>query len=93
MGTKKIYSDLPIHPGATLADELEARAMTQRELAKAMGRPVQVVNEIVRGKRSITAETALQLEAALDTPAEVWMNLQQHYEMTKARLKLAAEAS
>ena len=78
-------SDLAIHPGEVLAEELEARAMTQRSLARAIGRPEQVINEIVRGRKGITAETALQLSEALGISAEFWMNLQSNYALTLAR--------
>jgi HTH-type transcriptional regulator/antitoxin HigA len=70
-----------------LAEELEARAMSQKALALKMGRPVQVVNEIVLGKKQIVAKTALDLEAALKIPAEFWMNLEIGYQLTKARLE------
>ena len=81
----RLESDLAIHPGELLAEELEARGMTQRALAEAMGRPAQVINEIVRGKKAITAETAIQLEDALGTSAPLWLSLQSSYELTKAR--------
>lgn len=50
-----------------------------------MGRPVQVINEIVRGKKAITAEMAVQLEAALKVPAHLWLNMQSSYELKRAR--------
>ncbi len=83
--TVRIESDLAVHPGELLAEELAARGMTQRALAEAMGRPPQVINEIVRGRKAITAETALQLERTLGTPAYLWMNLQAQYELARAR--------
>jgi addiction module HigA family antidote len=95
MVTKKAqlhHSDLAIHPGEILADELEARAMTQRALAEAIGRPEQVISEIVHGKKGITAETALQLAAAFGVSAEFWMNLQTSYELTLARRSARARA-
>ncbi|MEX0786979.1 MAG: HigA family addiction module antitoxin [Dehalococcoidia bacterium] len=76
---------MAIAPGEILAEELEARGMTQRELAEKMGRPAQMLSEIVRGKKAITAETALQLEEALGPSAEFWMGLQTSYELTLAR--------
>ncbi len=88
MVTKKerpYHSDLPIHPGEVLAEELEARGMTQRSLARAMRRPEQVINEIVHRKKGITAETALQLSAALGVSPKFWMNLQTNYALTVAR--------
>lgn len=81
----RIESNLAIHPGELLAEELEAREMTQKQLALAMGRPPQAINEIVRGKKAITAETALQLERVLGIPAHLWMNLQTRYDLTRAR--------
>ncbi len=83
----QVFSDLAIHPGETLEEEIEFIGMTQQELAKRMGRPPQVVNEIIRGKKSITRDTAVELEKVLDIPAYFWMNLQTHYELTLARLK------
>jgi HTH-type transcriptional regulator/antitoxin HigA len=87
MTTKRAWPDVAIPPGETLAEELEARAMSQKALALKMGRPVQVVNEIVLGKKQIVARTALDLEAALKIPAEFWMNLEIGYQLTKARLE------
>ena len=81
------HSDLPIPPGETLADEIAARDMSQTELAARMERPVQVVNEIVRGKKAITDHTALGLEKVLGIPATFWVNLEQEYRMTLARLR------
>jgi addiction module HigA family antidote len=72
-------------PGEVLADELEARRMTQKALAEAMGRPAKTVNEIVRGKKSITAETALQLERVLEVSAQFWMNTQTRWDIARAR--------
>lgn len=78
-------SDLIWHPGELLGEELEAREMTQKELALAMGRPPQAINEIVRGKKAITAETAVQLERVLGIQAQFWMNLQTSYDIKRAR--------
>lgn len=84
---RPIRSDMAIPPGEILAEELEARGLTQRELANQIGRPAQVINEIVRGKKAITPETALQLEQALGPSAEFWMGLQTTYELTLARAR------
>lgn len=78
-------SDLAIHPGELLAEEIEERGLTQKALAEAMGRPAQVVNEIIRGRKAITAETAIQLEHALGPSARFWLNLQSMYDLTRAR--------
>ena len=87
MTTRRVWPDVAIPPGETLAEEMAARALSQRALALKMERPVQVVNEIVRGKKQIVARTALDLEAALKIPAEFWMNLEIGYQLTKARLE------
>ena len=83
----EVYSDLAIPPGETLADEIAARGMSPRDLSACLGRPVQVVNEIVRGKRAITEDTAHGLEKVLDIPATFWLNLEQNYRTTRARLR------
>ena len=84
-----VESDAPFsHPGVMLAEELEYRGMSQRALARRIGRPFQVVNEIVRGRKSITAETALQLEAEFGTPAYLWLAVQTDYDLYVAREKM-----
>ncbi len=85
--TTRSFSDLPIPPGDVLEEELEAVGMTQKELAIRLGRPPQVVNEIVRGKKAITPGTALDLEKVLGIPAAFWVNLEAGYRMTLARNK------
>ena len=87
-----VESDYASHPGWLLAEELEVRGMSQRELARRIGRPYQVVNEIVRGRKAITAETALQLEAEFGTRAYIWLGLQADYDLVMARQKLKASA-
>ena len=86
-----VYSDLAIPPGETLSDEIASRSMSQTELAARLGRPVQVVNEIVHGKKAITDHTAIGLEKVLGIPAAFWVNLEQNYRMTKARLRERAD--
>lgn len=80
-------SDWAIHPGELLAEELEVRAMTQKALASALGRPAQAVNEIIRGKKSITADTAVGLERVLGTPAYLWLRLQAAHDLALARAR------
>ena len=80
------YPDVAVPPGEYLAEEIEARGISQKELARCMGRPVNTINEIINGKKAITAATALELEKALGVPAHVWVNLQGQYELTQARL-------
>jgi HTH-type transcriptional regulator/antitoxin HigA len=74
-----------IPPGESIQEELNARGWTQRQLAKKMRRPIQAVNEIIRGKRQITAETALGLASAFGTSAEMWLGLESRYRLHLAR--------
>ena len=85
--SQRVWSDLPIPPGEVLAEELEERGMTQKELATRMRRPAQAINEIVRGKKAVTPQTALGLERALGIDASFWMNLETTYRLTLARNK------
>jgi len=79
--------DYAIHPGETLAETLEELGMSQAELAQRMGRPLQMISEIIQGKKAITAETALQMERATGVPADFWNSSQRNYEATLARLE------
>ncbi len=89
----ELRSNYPVHPGAILAVELAARGMTQRDLAAAMQRSARMVSEIVRGRRPVTAEVALDLETALDIPAQDWVNLQARHDLTVARLHRAQRSA
>lgn len=75
----------PIHPGEMLRDELEARGMSQKKFAGLIGMPYTAFNEIVNGKRPITTDTALKIEAATGIPAYIWINMQSAYNMQTAR--------
>ena len=75
------------HPGILIKDELIAREIKQKEFARDIEMPLTVLNEIINGKRSITADIALSLEKALDIPAEYWMRFQAGYEIDCARIK------
>ncbi|MBQ3739627.1 MAG: HigA family addiction module antidote protein [Bacteroidales bacterium] len=79
------YGAFPTHPGEVLKDELEARGISQRELADTIGLTYSVVNEILNGRRSLTAKTALMFEAALDIPADALMYLQTKFNMQTTR--------
>lgn len=67
----------PTHPGEILLEEfLKPARMSQVELARQMGVPIQRINTLINGKRDMTAETAILLSRALKTSSEFWMNLQ-----------------
>jgi addiction module HigA family antidote len=72
----------PVHPGEILMkDFLEPMRITQYRLAKSINVPARRINEIVHGKRAITANTALRLSRYFGTTEQFWMNLQMRYDM------------
>ena len=83
--TQKLQPAIVFPPGRVIGEELEARNWTQRDLAEIMGRPSQTINEIVKGTKQITPETALELSAAFGTSAEFWTNLETSYRLFVAR--------
>lgn len=77
---------IPTHPGEILRDQfLEPLGLTQVALAQHLGVPVQRINEIVRGKRGVTSETAWLLAQAFDTTPEFWLNLQSNHDLVVSR--------
>lgn len=74
------------HPGEVLQEEwLSPMGLSQYALAKAIGVPPRRINEIVKGERSITADTALRLAAFFGTDAQSWINLQTDYDILRAK--------
>ena len=73
-----------VPPGETLRETIEAKGMSQAELAKRTGRTPKTINEIIQAKAPITAETAMQLEHVLDVPARFWMGLESRYQTALA---------
>jgi addiction module HigA family antidote len=73
-----------------LEEFLKPKNMTQVELAKLLGVPIQRINTLINGKRGVTAETAVLLGRAFDTSPEFWMNLQVACDLYAATKKLAA---
>jgi antitoxin HigA-1 len=77
---------IPTHPGVVLSQEfLAPLGLSQVALAAHVGVPVQRINELVRGKRGITPETAWLLAQALNTTPEFWINLQSAYDLARCR--------
>ncbi|MBO7594446.1 MAG: HigA family addiction module antidote protein [Salinivirgaceae bacterium] len=74
-----------IHPGEIIKDEIMARGITQKKLAEQMGVPYTVFNEILNGKRPVSTEYALLLEAALGIDANIWLGLQSDYNLQKIK--------
>lgn len=78
-----------IHPGEILLEEfIKPMGLSQTQLAQAIDVPPRRINEIVLGKRGITADTALRLAKAFGTSVQFWMGLQDEYELREARARL-----
>jgi addiction module HigA family antidote len=89
MKMKKNEQMPPIHPGEILLEDfMKPLGLSQYRVAKAINVPPRRINEIVQGKRAVTAETALRLERYLGWPAQVWLNLQSRYEMETTAPKM-----
>lgn len=82
----------PVHPGVVLAEDfLKELEISQYRLAKGIAVPPRRINEIVQGKRSITADTALRLGKFFGMEAQFWMNLQSHYDLEIAKDAIAGK--
>ncbi len=82
----------PVHPGEILdAEFLEPLGVTQHRLAVAVGVPPRRINEIVHGKRGISADTSLRLARFFGTSQRFWLNLQTRYDIERARDALGDE--
>ncbi len=91
MSTRQTANELiphsATHPGVLIANELEVRDdINQKELADLLGVKTSFLNEIMKGKRPITADIALLLEKALEIPANFWLNFQAQYDLDVARI-------
>ncbi len=79
----------PIHPGEVLIEDfIEPLGVTQHSVATAVGVPPRRINEIVHGKRRITADTALRLARYFGTTDRFWLNLQARYDLEVERDRL-----
>lgn len=76
----------PIHPGEMLLEEfLKPMGITQRKFAEKIGWTSAKLNELIHGKRGITADSAIDLSAALKTSPKLWMNLQMPFDLKQAQ--------
>jgi antitoxin HigA-1 len=84
----------PVHPGEILLEEfLKPLGISQNRLGRDLGVSPRRINEIIHGKRSITADTALRLSRYFGTSAEFWLGLQADYDLDMAKDKLADRLS
>ena len=75
----------PVHPGTLLKEEIEYRGVSQKQLAQQMGVSYSVLNEILNGKRPVSIEYALYLEADLGIDAQLWIQMQADYNLQTAK--------
>lgn len=88
--SEKLYP--PIHPGEVLMEDfIEGFGITQNRLAVSIGVPPRRINEIVHGKRAITADTALRLGRYFGVSPQFWLNLQTKYELELAEDRVSEQ--
>ncbi|MGO1320612.1 MAG: HigA family addiction module antitoxin [Galactobacter sp.] len=89
---EKLYA--PIHPGEVLMEDfIKGFGITQNKLAVSIGVPPRRINEIVHGKRAITADTALRLGRYFGIEPQFWLNLQTRYELELAQDRVADQVA
>ena len=75
---------IPTHPGLVIKDALQARKMSAHLLARELGVPANRISEIIRGRRRVTAETALRLAKYFGNSPEFWLRLQMNHDLGRA---------
>jgi addiction module HigA family antidote len=75
---------MAVHPGMMIKPELEERGITQKEFARMLGMQASHMSEVLRGKRTLSAELALKMEKAIGIPAKTLLNAQTQYELETA---------
>ncbi len=80
-------------PGNILKEEIEYRGMSQNDLASLMGRPPEIINDIILGKEEITQTTATEIQEALGISAQFWLNLEATYQVTLAKQEVLVSST
>ena len=81
---------IPKHPGKLIKEEIDTRGLSASKLAAALAVPANRISEIIRGRRNVTAETALRLARYFDNSPEFWLNLQIKHDLGKAEAEKGA---
>ncbi len=81
----KIQTDVLLHPGEIIADELEARLISQKDFAKQIDLLPPHLNDLIKGKRNISAKIAIKLETLLGIDADYWLRVQMAYDLKLER--------
>lgn len=84
---KEIFTNIALHPGDVLSNELEAREIKKTFFAEQIGMKPGHLSELLHGKRHVSASTAIKLEKLLDIPAEYWLRVQVYYDLFVERNK------
>ena len=79
------YSFIPVHPGEIIKEELQSRGISQKQFAEVVGVSYTMLNDILNGRRPVSTDFALLIEAATNINAEMLMNMQTRYNMQIAR--------
>jgi antitoxin HigA-1 len=88
---KKLSTDVLLHPGEVLADELIARKITQKEFAQKIKLQPPHLNDLLKGKRHVSARIALKIENELGIDASYWLRLQMNYDLEVAKKEMQLE--
>lgn len=88
---KKITTDVLLHPGEVLSDELEAREIKQKEFALKLKLQPPHLNDLLKGKRHVSARIAIKLEKELGIEADYWLRVQMAYDLAVARKEETSE--
>ena len=86
MNKNNITPFIATHPGEMIKDELKERKMTQKQLAEMSGIKASILSEAINGKRSVSLNMAVALEKTLEIPADIWMNMQNQYDLDSANI-------
>ena len=81
----------PVHPGEILRDEIDVAGMSERALSDALDVPLNQVTMILEGRQGITADTALRLARYFGTSPQLWLNLQQTWELRRAEIEVGRQ--
>jgi len=88
---KSLATDALLHPGEVLADELSAREITQKDFAQSVNLQPPHLNDLLKGKRHISARIALKIENELGIDAAYWLRLQMNYDLEVAKKEMKLE--
>jgi len=85
---KELETSVTLHPGEILGDEIQAREISQKDFAKQLGVLAPHLNDLIKGKRHISARLAVKIEKALGIDAAFWLRVQVAYDLAIARKEL-----